>query len=106
MSLLPNPKPYNLNPKPKPETLNLNPKPCVMNRGYCQYEYRIQDTEWCRPIGCLKLQVIFCKRATKYRALWQKMTYQDQVSYGSSPPSNEDAEDALSFEVIFRKRAL
>ena len=30
------------------------------------------DTGWRRPMGCLKLQVIFCKRATNYRALLQK----------------------------------
>ena len=28
------------------------------------------DTGWRRPIGCLKLQVIFRKRATNYRALF------------------------------------
>jgi len=44
------------------------------------------DTGWRRPIGCLKLQVIFRQRATNYRALLQKMTYKDEVSYGSSPP--------------------
>jgi len=33
-----------------------------------------------------KLQVIFRKRATNYRALLQKMTYKDKASYGSSPP--------------------
>jgi len=41
---------------------------------------------WRRPIGCLKLQVIFRKRATNYRALFWKMTYGDKASYGSSPP--------------------
>ena len=41
-------------------------------------------TEWRRPIGCLKLQVIFRKRATNYRALLQKMTYKDKASCGSS----------------------
>jgi len=45
-----------------------------------------QDTGWRRLIGCLKLQVNFRKRATNYRALLQKMTYQDKASYGSSPP--------------------
>ena len=39
-----------------------------------------------RPIGCLKLQVIFRKRASNYRALLQKMTYTDMASNGSSPP--------------------
>ena len=29
-------------------------------------------TGWRRPIGCLKLQVIFCKRATNYRALLRR----------------------------------
>jgi hypothetical protein len=36
--------------------------------------------------GCLKLQVIFCKKATNHRALLQKMTYKDKASYGSCPP--------------------
>ena len=31
----------------------------------------IADTGWRRPTGCLKLQVIFCRRATKYRALYR-----------------------------------
>jgi len=37
------------------------------------------------PPGCLKLQGIFRKRATNYRALLRKMTYEDDSSYGSSP---------------------
>jgi len=32
------------------------------------------------------LQIIFHKRATKYRALLLKMTYKDKGSYESSPP--------------------
>jgi len=32
------------------------------------------------------LQIIFHKRATKYRALLRKMTYKDKGSYESSPP--------------------
>jgi len=44
------------------------------------------DTGWRRLIGCLKLQVIFCKRATNYRALLQKMTYGDKAFNESSPP--------------------
>jgi len=43
-------------------------------------------TGWRRHIGCLKLQVVFCKRATNYRALLQKMTYKDKASYDSTPP--------------------
>ena len=33
-----------------------------------------------------KLQIIFHKRATKYRSLLRKMTYKDKGSYGSLPP--------------------
>jgi len=43
-------------------------------------------TEWRRPIGCLKLQVTFCNRATKYRAFLREMTSRDKESYGSLPP--------------------
>jgi len=42
-------------------------------------------TGWRRLIVCLKLQIIFCKRATNYRALLRKMTYKDKPSYASSP---------------------
>ena len=44
------------------------------------------DTGWRRLIGCLKLQVIFRKRATNYRALLRKITYEDKASYDSTPP--------------------
>ena len=43
-------------------------------------------TGWRRLIGCLKLRVIFRKRATNYRVLLRKITYQDKASYASSPP--------------------
>jgi len=43
-------------------------------------------TEWRRLIGCLKLKVIFRKRATNYRALLRKMTYEDKASCDSTPP--------------------
>jgi len=43
-------------------------------------------TGWRRPIGCLKLQVIFRKRATNYRTFLRKMTHKDKASYGSSAP--------------------
>jgi len=42
-------------------------------------------TGWRRLIGRLKLQVICLKGATNYRALLQKMTYEDKASYGSPP---------------------
>jgi len=41
---------------------------------------------WRRFIGCLEVQVIFRKRATNYRALLWKMTYEDKASYDSTPP--------------------
>jgi len=46
-------------------------------------------TGWQRPIGCLKLQVFFCKRATDYVALLRKVTCEDKASNESSPPSSE-----------------
>jgi len=36
---------------------------------------------WQRLIGSPKLQIIFQKRANKYRALLLKMTYKDKGSY-------------------------
>ena len=51
-------------------------------RSMCVYS----GTGWQRPIGCLKLQVIFRKRATNSKALLWKMTYKDKASYESTPP--------------------
>ena len=48
--------------------------------------YVYDSTEWRRLIGCLKLQVIFRKRATNSRALLRKMTYEDKASCDSTPP--------------------
>jgi len=46
-------------------------------------------TGWRRLIGSRKLQIIFHKRATKYRSLLRKMTYEDKGSYESSPPGRQ-----------------
>ena len=46
----------------------------------------IMDTGWRRFIGSPKLQIIFHKRATKYRSLLRKMPYKDKGSYESSLP--------------------
>ena len=46
-------------------------------------------TRWRKVIRCLKLQVIFRKRATMYRALLQKMTCRDKASYDFTPPCND-----------------
>ena len=48
------------------------------------------DTGWRTLIGSPKLQIIFHKRATKYRSLLRKMTYKDKGSYESSPPCRHD----------------
>ena len=45
-------------------------------------------TGWRRLIGSPKLQIIFHKRATRYRSLLRKMTYKDKGSDESSPPRN------------------
>jgi len=50
------------------------------------YRHTDVDTVWWRLIGCLKLQFIFRKRATNYRALVRKMTSEDKASYESTPP--------------------
>jgi len=41
---------------------------------------------WPRPIRCLKLQIMFCKRVTNYRALLRKMTCEEKASCESWPP--------------------
>ena len=46
----------------------------------------IRCTGWRRLIGCLKLQVMFRKRATNYRALLQKTTCEDMAPYDPTPP--------------------
>jgi len=46
--------------------------------------YMCIHTGWRRSIGCLKLQVIFRKRATLHKAFLRKMTYEDKASYGTS----------------------
>ena len=51
-------------------------------------KYKKLDTGRRRLIGSPKLQIIFHKRATKYRSLLRKMTYKDKGSYESSPPCN------------------
>jgi len=52
------------------------------------------NTEWRRCIGCLKLQVIFRKRATNFRDLLRKMTYKDKAFYGSSPSNKHLCQQA------------
>ena len=59
---------------------------------WCIYSWDVWRTHlysatgWRRLIGSLKLQIIFHKRATNYRALLRKMTHKDKGSYESWPP--------------------
>jgi len=48
--------------------------------------YTIYNTGWRRLIGSPKLQIIFHKRAIKYRLLLRKMTCKDKGSCETSPP--------------------
>ena len=70
---------------------NSPPPPAIRNvdtvspqNEVCFYHFRC--TGWRRLIGSPKLQIIFHKRATKYRSLLRKMTYKDKGSYDSTPP--------------------
>jgi len=60
----------------------------VLQRCFVEFVSCTQQscTGWRRLIGCLKLQVISRKRATNYRALLPKMTYEDEASYEPTPP--------------------
>jgi len=55
------------------------------------------STGWRRLKGSPKSQIIFHKRATKYRALLRKMTYKDKGSYESSPPCKRVCESSMLF---------
>ena len=59
---------------------------CIMYKDNIVWIGFKTGTGWRRLIGSPKLQIIFHKRATKYRALLRKMTYKDKGSYESSPP--------------------
>ena len=62
-------------------------------------------TGWRRPTRWLKLQVIFRKRATNYRALLRKMTYTDKASSASTPPCSELGHHSLA-RSLFRSLPL
>ena len=57
-------------------------------------------TGWRRPIGCLKLQVIFRERATNYRARLRKMTYDDKASDDSTPPCTQMSYDDMTHSYV------
>ena len=63
-------------------------------------------TGWRRPIGCLKLQVHFCKRATVYRALLRKMTLGEFISAPKEGPTGwRRPIRCLKLQFNFRRRA-
>jgi len=71
---------------------------CDMTHSYVWLDSFIcatVGTGWRRLIGSPKLQMIFHKRATKYRSLLRKMTSKDKRSYESSPPSTKSGNPLL-----------
>ena len=52
-----------------------------------------------RVIGCLKVQVMYRKRATNYGALLWKMTYRDEASYDSTPPCTTTCQSHIHIRV-------
>ena len=58
-----------------------------------------------RPVRCLKLQVISRQRATNYRALLRKMTYEDTASYGSAPPYRDPTNQKRLFNPVTNKNS-
>ena len=80
--------------KEREEPLSLHFAKRLMAR--CVWEPQGEnDTGWRRPIVFLKVQVIFCKRATNCWALWRRITYTDKASSGSSPPCREEEREML-----------
>ena len=98
---MPEPKGASERVKETEEPLSLHFAKRLMAR--CVWEPQGEnDTGWQRPIGCLKVQVIFRKRATNYKALLRKMTFKDKASYGSSPHGREKEREML-FGFHFQK---
>jgi len=87
-------------------SLWLAKEPCILSKepytSLALSEEHWTITGWRRPIGCLKLQVIYRKKATNYRALLRKMTWKDMASYGSSPPCTFERRIAIK---SFRMRS-
>jgi len=62
-------------------------------------------TGWRRLKGSPKLHIIFHKRATKYRSLLQKTTYQDKGSYECNETSKRRLTRSLLLLVSLHKAA-
>jgi len=67
-------------------TADMHTAVCILH--ICSMHVCNAHTGWRRLIGSPKLQIIFHKRATKYRSLLRKMSYKDKGSYESWPPCN------------------
>jgi len=78
---------------------HMNPLPSE-TRWYVWIHTITSPTGRRRCIGCLKLHITFCKRATNYRNLLRKMTSKDKASYGSPPPCNGQQVESFQFVVI------
>ena len=72
--------------------------------GYTAYHFQsvtTLHTGWRRLIGRLKLQVNFRKRATSWRALLRKMTYEDKAPYASTPPCSTFNQSVTTLHITF-----
>jgi len=76
----------NRQPPPPQKKAAAKPLPLTLQSLWVNSYKDIKCTGWRRLIGSPKLQVIFHKRATKYRSLLRKMIYKDKGSYESSSP--------------------
>ena len=74
---------------------------CVYTHAHTQ-THCVSSKDIKHAVGCLKLQVSFCKRATDYRALLQKISYQDTGYYGSSPSDWDGVAKTHNFPYLYR----
>ena len=72
--------------------------------GTPSFNSQLVTTGWRRLIGSPKLQIVFHKRAIKYRSLLRKMTYKAKGSYESSHPIHMlyKKTEELIFENLYR----
>jgi len=75
------------------EHVSTNADSCIYPGTRMTPPHHASPTGWRRLIGSPKLQIIFHKRATKYRSLLRKMTHKDEGSYESSPPCTDTLSD-------------
>jgi len=68
----------------------------VLTGQFCSRGHQ-GSTGWRRLMGSPKLQIIFHKRAIKYRSLLRRMTCKEKGSYESSPPCSVYRPYQMSF---------